>query len=119
LLGIFCVDSVGGGDNWMTHTTFLAPAKSSIRLCKGRTYEEYIIRLNATKAPICDLCEYLDITFDELRKIYDRVYNLPLSKIGRHKRKTPPSFAFINSVIAETGMPFEVAFYQNKVEEDA
>jgi helix-turn-helix protein len=73
----------------MTHTTFLAPAKSSIRLCKGRTYEEYIIRLNATKAPICDLCEYLKISFDELRKIYDRVYNVPLAKIGRLKRKAP------------------------------
>lgn len=77
----------------MTHTTFLAPAKSSIRLCKGRTYEEYIIRLNATKAPICDLCEYLDITFDELREIYDRVYKLPLAKIGRLKRKAPTEVA--------------------------
>lgn len=64
----------------------LTPSKSSVRLKKGHTYREFIIRLNAETTPICKLCNYLKLKPDEFRNTYDGVYNLPIEKIGTLKK---------------------------------
>ena len=60
----------------------LIPTIKSIKLKRGHTYEEFVIRNNATRASYAELCSALKISFDEAREIYDKVYNLPLSQIG-------------------------------------
>lgn len=60
--------------------------KKDIKLKRGHTFEEYIVRLNAMSATINEICKYLKISPDELRNIYDGVYNLPLEKIGAVKK---------------------------------
>ncbi len=60
----------------------IIPTRKSIKLKRGHTYEEYVIRRNAIRASYAELCPALKISFDEAREIYDKVYNLPLSQIG-------------------------------------
>ena len=60
----------------------IIPTRKSIRLKRGHTYEEFVIRNNATRTSYAELCPALKISFDEAREIYDKVYNLQLSQIG-------------------------------------
>ena len=68
----------------------IIPSRKSIKLKRGHTYEEFVIRNNAIRASYAELCSALKISFDEAREIYDKVYNLPLSQIGewRYKEET-------------------------------
>lgn len=59
---------------------------SSVTLNDGFTMNDYIIRANAEKVSYDRLCRALKLTFDEARAIYDRVWNLPITAIGNHKR---------------------------------
>ena len=69
----------------------LIPTRKSIKLKRGHTCEEFIIRNNATRASYAELCSALKISFDEAREIYDKVYNLPLSQIGEWRDKAHTS----------------------------
>ena len=68
----------------------IIPTRKSIKLKRGHTYEEFVIRNNAIRASYAELCSALKISFDEARKIYDKVYNLPLSQIGAWRDKERP-----------------------------
>ena len=60
--------------------------KSSVKLKKGRTYEEFVIAQNAVNTSYDKLCDYLKISFETAKAAYDRVYMLPIEKIGEVKR---------------------------------
>ena len=56
----------------------LIPTIKSIK-AQTRTYIRRICyRNNATRTSYAELCSALKISFDEARKIYDKVYNLPV-----------------------------------------
>ena len=61
--------------------------KKDIKLKRGHTYEEFVIRYYAIRASYTEICSALKISFDEAREIYDKVYNLPLSQIGEWRDK--------------------------------
>ena len=69
----------------------IIPTRKSIKLKRGHTYEEFVIRNNAIRASYAGLCPALKISFDEARKIYDKVYNLPLSQIGEWRDRERPA----------------------------
>ena len=59
---------------------------SRVELNDGYTANDYIIRANAEKVSYETICRVLKLTFDEARSIYDKVWNLPMTAIGNHKR---------------------------------
>ena len=59
---------------------------SRVELNDGFTMNDYIIRANAEKVSYETICRVLKLTFDEARLIYDKVWNLPITAIGQHKR---------------------------------
>lgn len=61
--------------------------KSQIRLKKGYTINDYIIKRNEGMASYDTICKELKIKIDEARAIYDRIYNIPLSAIGTRRRE--------------------------------
>ena len=60
--------------------------ESRITLKQGHTITEYIIAANAINTSYTRLCNYLKMPFAEVRAMYDKIYNLPLSDIGETKR---------------------------------
>lgn len=66
-------------------TNILLFDSSTIKLNDGYTLNDYIIRANAEKVSYDRLCRALNLTFDEARAIYDKVWNVPLSEIGSIK----------------------------------
>ena len=63
----------------------IIPTRKSIRLKRGHTYKEYVLKRNEDKASYDQLCKALKISLEEAREIYDKVFNLPLEKIGTMK----------------------------------
>ena len=59
---------------------------SRMELNDGYTMNDYIIRVNAERVSYETICRVLKLTFDEARSIYDKVWNLPITEIGSHKR---------------------------------
>lgn len=58
--------------------------RNRVDLKKGRTFEEFILKYNED-VEYSDICEYLSISVEEARAIYDRVYNMNIEDIGRVK----------------------------------
>lgn len=62
--------------------------KRQVHLKRGHTYEEFVIAQNALTTSYDRLCEYLKISFEEAKAIYDNIYNLPIEAIGNTKLQT-------------------------------
>lgn len=60
--------------------------KRQVHLKRGHTYNEFVIAKNATATSYDKLCDYLKISFEAAKAAYDRVYMLPIEKIGEVKR---------------------------------
>jgi len=60
--------------------------KASIALKRGHTFEEFVIANNSISTSYEDICKYLKITSGAARAIYDKIYNLPVEKIGAVKK---------------------------------
>ena len=86
--------------------------KSSIRLKKGFTITDYIVKRNEKTTSYQTLCEYFNLSYSEVRAIYDRVWNIPLSRIGTLKETCcgqyisdePPPLRSKNIVLVPTGV---------------
>lgn len=65
----------------------ILPTRSSIRLNRGYTYKDYVIRRNAG-VPYYELCHALKISFEEAKASYDKTFNRSLEEIGEIKEAT-------------------------------
>ena len=77
----------------------IIPDKQSIRLKRGFTYDDYVIKRNEIDTPYYELCYELNLTFDEAKEIYDRVFNIPLEAIGAVK-KSKSKYPYWNKEVA-------------------
>ena len=77
----------------------IIPTRKSIRLKRGFTYDDYVIKRNEIDTPYYELCHELNLTFDEAKVIYDKVFNIPLEKIGTIK-KPKSKYPYWNKEVA-------------------
>ena len=79
----------------------IIPTKSTIRLKKGFTYSDYVIKRNEIDTSYFELCRKLKISLEQARAGYDKTFNLKLEDVGTiSKPKPKPEYPYWNKAVA-------------------